>query len=169
MKRSFCFWVGVLCLLSSLLLPQAALKAWALPSLPEAQTDSFYAQDNAGVLSPETKDYLNTLGRELQSKTKAQLTVVTIKSLEGSSIEEYANALFRQYKLGDKKLNNGCLILIAVDDHKLRIEVGYGLEGALPDGYTGRVRDLYITPSFKKNDFDTGVKKGCNALAEKIA
>ena len=130
---------------------------------------SFYAQDNAGVLQSSTKDYINKLGRELRDKTKAQVVVVTVDTLDGFPVAEYGNALFRKYKLGDAELNNGCLLLVAVKDHKLRIEVGYGLEGALPDGYTGTVRDQYLTPAFKKNDFDKGISDGYTELVKKVA
>ena len=141
----------------------------AAPNLPELQPQSFYAQDNAGVLQDSTRDYINKLGRELRSKTKAQVAVVTVDTLDGYTVEEYATQLFRKYGLGDAKLNNGCLLLVAVKDHKLRIEVGYGLEGPLPDGYTGTVRDQYLIPAFKKNDFDQGISAAYTELVKKVA
>ena len=147
-----------------LLLCCFTLAAAAAPQLPEEQKDSFYAQDNAGILSSQTKDYINKLGRELREKTKAQIVVVTINTLDNTPISEYANALFRKYKLGDAKLNNGCLLLIAAKDHKLRIEVGYGLEGCLTDGYTGSIRDKYLVPAFKKNSYNKGVIDAYNQL-----
>lgn len=137
--------------------------------LPDSQAQSFYAQDNAKMLKQATIDHLNLAGRTLRDKTKAQLVVVTIDSLGDNGLEEYANALFRKFKLGDAQLNNGCLILLARQEKKIRIEVGYGLEGALPDGYVGKIRDNDIIPAFKKNDYDGGIRKAYDDLYQKIA
>ena len=94
---------------------------------------------------------------------------MTINSLQGENLEEYATELFRKFGLGDKQTNNGILLLVVVKDHKLRIEVGYGLEGAVTDGYAGSIRDKYLTPAFKKNNFNKGIQEGYIALVQKVA
>ena len=81
-----------------------------------------------------------SLGAELDNKTTAQLTVLTINTLDGEPIEDYALEVLRQWGIGSKEQNNGALIVVAVKDRRSRIEVGYGLEGSLPDGLTGRIQ-----------------------------
>ena len=156
--------IAALALLSLLLVISTA---WA--AIPQRPTRDLYVQDYAGLLSQETKSRILTIGAELDRKTTAQITVVTVKSLEGQSIEDYANALFRQWGIGSKDKNNGILLLISQNPRKLRIEVGYGLEGAIPDGYAGRIRDKDLTPNLKKNDYDTGVLTAYQELASKTA
>ena len=82
---------------------------------------------------------------------------------------EYSTNLFRQFGIGDKEKNNGLLILIALEERKSRIEVGYGLEGVLPDGKTGRIQDEYMIPYFKDNNFDEGILNGYKALFKEVA
>lgn len=141
-----------------------AAVAWAQPQIPPAPTHSIYVQDYAGILDSETKNKINSLGSKLAAKTKAQIVVVTIKSLEGASVENYALELLRKWGIGDKQLNNGVLLLIAVNDRQSRIEVGYGLEGALNDAKTGSVQDNYMIPYFAANDYNKGVWNGYQAL-----
>lgn len=149
------------CCFAALLLPVSA----AVVS-PEA---SFYVYDGAQVLSEETEQYIIKTGQELQSKTGAQIVVVTIPSLEGQILEEYATELFRQWGIGDKEKNNGILLLCAVEDRQFRVEVGYGLEGDLPDGKTGRLQDAYIIPLLKENQFDAGIRNGYSAFLQEVA
>ena len=124
------------------------------------QSERFYVNDVADVLSSETEDYIYENSLKLDEATGAQIVVVAIKSLEGRSIEEYSTELFRSYGIGDKEKNNGLLFLFSLEDRQSRIEVGYGLEGALPDGKTGRIQDEYIIPYFRNNNFDEGVRNG---------
>ena len=112
---------------------------------------AIYVQDFAHLLNEQEKQGLIQLGRELDAQTKAQIAVLTIESLEGQSLEDYALEAFRTYRLGDQELNNGVLLLISIEDKKARIEVGYGLEGALPDGKVGRILDTYTLPYMKSN------------------
>lgn len=119
----------------------------------------FYVADYANVLSKETESYIVQTNIDLQQKTGAQIVVVTIPSLDGMDIEQYANTLFRQWEIGSKEKNNGLLLLCSTGDRLFRVEVGYGLEGRLPDGKTGRMQDEYIIPYLKKNDYDTRNKK----------
>lgn len=144
---------------------QAALD---LPAKPAGGT-AIYVQDYAGVLTPQTKQRLNALGQTLDKKTTAQLAVVTIKTLNGAPIEDYALGLLRSWGIGSKEKNNGALILIAVNDRKARIEVGYGLEGVLPDGLTGRIQDQYMLPFFKQGQYDQGIANGYTVAAQLIA
>lgn len=158
-------------LISLLLLGQFlfSLVAFAAPQVPATPTSSFYVQDFAQVLTEQTKASINALGEQLHSQTKAQIVVVTIKNLEGNALEDYSLELFRKWQIGDRKINNGVLLLVAVDDRKSRIEVGYGLEGALPDGLTGRVQDDYMLPYFKQNQYDKGISNAYNALTQLVA
>ena len=131
--------------------------------------DTFYVYDGAQVLSEETEQYIRRASQELENKTDAQIVVVTISSLEGRSLEEYATELFRQWGIGDEKKNNGVLLLCAVEDRQFRVEVGYGMEGDLPDGKTGRMQDIYIIPLLQENKFDEGIKNGYNAFLQAVA
>lgn len=146
-----------------------AAVAWAQPQVPPAPAGSLYVQDYAGVLSNESKSRINSLGSQLAAKTKAQVVVVTVKSLEGAALEDYALAILREWGIGDKTLNNGVLMLVAVGDRQSRIEVGYGLEGALPDAKTGRIQDDYMIPWFQQGDYNKGVVNGYMALAGEVA
>ena len=132
-------------------------------------TTNFYVNDYAGILSEETKQYILSTNIDLERKTGAQIVVVTVKSLEGITIEEYANKLFNTWKIGDDVKNNGLLLLCATDERQFRVEVGYGLEGDLPDGKTGRMQDEYIIPYLKNNNYDEGIKNGYNAFLTEVA
>ena len=148
------------------------LLAWpvaAAPKIPPVPTRDIYAQDYANVLSRETKSKINRLSTELQSRTKAQIAVVTIPSLEGEAIEEYSLELFRKWGIGDRKLNNGILILVAVAENKSRIEVGYGLEGALPDAKTGRIQDEFLRPGIMVGDYNAALINSYMAVLQEVA
>lgn len=143
--------------------------AWAGPSIPPAPADSIYIQDYANVVSADSKKRINELGGQLAAKTKAQIVVVTVRSLGETPLEEYALAVLRGWSIGDPKLNNGVLLLVAVDDRKYRIEVGYGLEGALPDAKTGQLQDEYMLPYFRQGNYDQGIMNGFLAVAKVVA
>lgn len=143
--------------------------AWAAPAIPPAPGSNIYVQDYAGVLSGETKNRLNAVGSQLAAKTKAQIVVVTVKTLDNMPMDEYALAILRQWGVGDKQLNNGVVMVIAIDDRKSRIEVGYGLEGALPDSKVGRIQDEHMLPYFKQGTYDRGIYNGYMALAGEVA
>lgn len=131
-------------------------------------TTNFYVNDYANVLTEETEEYIMKTNIELNNKTKVQIVVVTVKTLDGESIEEYATKLFREFEIGDKEKNNGVLLLCSIGDRLFRIEVGYGLEGILPDGKTGRIQDQYIIPYLKNNNYDEGIKNGFSAILEEV-
>jgi uncharacterized membrane protein YgcG len=108
--------------------------------------------DQAGIMSVQSRNDLEAKLKDLESKSGIQLVVATVKSLEGSDVETYANELFRNWKLGEAKKNNGVLLLVAPTEHKVRIEVGYGLEGTLTDALSSVIISSVIVPRFKAND-----------------
>ena len=141
-----------------------AAYAGAAPAIPPrpAAGSGIYVQDNAGVISEDDKQQMLSLGAELDNKTTAQLAVLTINTLDGEPIEDYALEVLRQWGIGSKEQNNGALIVVAVKDRRSRIEVGYGLEGSLPDGLTGRIQDQYMIPYFKDGNYSKGILQGYN-------
>ena len=128
-----------------------------------------FIADNAHVISEQKENELNTLLLDLQNKTKADIAVVTLNSLENRPIEDVSLEIGRKYKLGDKKLNNGAVILVAPNDKKARIEIGYGLEGVITDAHAGRILDDYMIPHFKENNYEQGIVDGTKVLAIDIA
>ena len=158
-----------ICLTSLLLLFCVSLLCYPVSAAVVAPTDAFYVYDGAQVLSEETEQYILKHSRELDVKTGAQIVVVTIPSLEGASLEEYATDLFRQWGIGAAEKNNGLLLLCAVEDRQFRVEVGYGLEGDLPDGKTGRMQDAYIIPLLSEDKFDEGIKNGYTAFLQEVS
>ena len=131
-------------------------------------TKDFFVNDYANVLTEETKEYIIKKNIELQQKTGAQIVVVTVSSIDGQSIEEYATELFRKFGIGDSKKNNGVLLLCLTEERMLRIEIGYGLEGAITDGKAGMIRDEYITPYLKNNNYNEGIKNGLSAILQEV-
>lgn len=124
-----------------------------------APTSQFYVNDYAGVLSQDTTSIIMGQSPSLEQQTGAQIVVVTVNSLDGKSVEEYAMEVAEGWGVGDQDQDNGVLILLAVEDRKIRVEVGWGLEGALPDSKAGRLMDEYAIPYLKDNDFDTGIRE----------
>ncbi|MBP2646225.1 MAG: hypothetical protein H6Q75_1665 [Firmicutes bacterium] len=143
--------------------------ALAQPEIPPPPTSSIYVQDYAGVIDAETKSRINNVGSQLDAKTRAQVVVVTVNSTEDLPIEDYALEILRKWGVGDKKLNNGVVIVVAVADHKSRIEVGYGLEGRLPDAKTGRIQDEYMLSYFQKGAYSQGILNGYMAVSGEVA
>ena len=131
-------------------------------------TNDFYVNDYAQILTSQTKEYLMKKSITLQEKSGIQIVVTTVKNLEGKSIEDYSLEFARTTGIGNKEENNGILILIAYQERELRIEVGYGLEGIITDGKAGRIRDNDMIPSLKKNDWDSGIKNGYDAIYQEI-
>jgi uncharacterized protein len=120
--------------------------------------------DEAHVLSPVTVADLERKLADLEQKSGIQLVVATVPSLDGVEIEPYANELFRAWKLGEAKKNNGVLLLIAPKERKIRIEVGYGLEGTLTDAVSSIIIRNAIAPRFKTGDFNAGVTRGVDDI-----
>lgn len=132
-------------------------------------SDNFFVNDFAGVIDSETERDIQNIAAVLYERTTAQVVVVTIESLEGRSIEEYAVNLFRKWGIGTEEKNNGVLILIAIEDRWSRIEVGYGLEGALTDAETRRIQDYYMIPAFQEGDYPAGTKMDFLQLFKRFA
>jgi uncharacterized protein len=120
--------------------------------------------DNAGILSLDTQHELEEILRAHEDSTSNQIAVLTITSLEGEPLEDYARRVVMTWKLGQKGKDNGVLLLVAKDDRKVRIEVGRGLEGQLTDAVSSSIMRNEILPQFKAGDYDRGVKAGVEAI-----
>ena len=127
-----------------------------------------YIVDTAGMVSAEDAAQISKIGAELRGKTKAEIVVVTVPTLGGTDIESYANELFRSWGIGDARMNNGVLLLIAKDDRAFRIEVGYGLEGAITDGYAGSVLDA-MKGEFRKENYSPAILTAYVTLVQKAS
>jgi uncharacterized protein len=125
--------------------------------------------DQANIMTAQSRSDLETTLKELEDKSSIQLVVATVKSLQGSDVETYANDLFRFWKLGEAKKNNGVLLLIAPAEHKVRIEVGYGLEGTLTDALSSVIISSAIIPRFKAGDFSAGIERGVDGIVSVLS
>jgi uncharacterized protein len=156
---------GRLCLALMLVL------AWSGLLLAERVEDlrpTNYVNDFAGVLSPQTQQSLNALCAQVDRQAHAQIAVVTIRSLDGISIEEFATALEEKWKVGPKGSDRGILVILATNDRRWRIEVGYGLEGILPDGKTGNI-GRQMVPYLRQGDYNRAVNTAVTQVAQTIA
>src|SRR5437879_6406850 len=120
--------------------------------------------DNAELLSAPARERIADLLKAHEARTTNQVVVLTVPTLGGNSIEEYALDVFNSWKLGQKGKDNGVLLVIVPKDRKMRIEVGYGLEGTLTDVASSRIIRNVITTAFKTGDFDKGVTEGVDAI-----
>lgn len=127
-----------------------------------------FVNDFAHVLSSETRETLENDLVSFEKETTVEITVATVGSLEETTIEDYAVRLFEDWQIGKKEKDNGVLLLVAPNEKKVRIEVGYGLESVLTDAKAGRIIREKITPAFKEGDFDKGVVSGIEAI-QKVA
>ncbi len=149
---------------AALLLFSAFLFAFKFPA-PRG-----YVNDFAGVLGQDDIEKIDSLCTEVQQKTSAEITVVTVKDLEPyGTIEEYAEELFKAWGIGKKGKDNGVLILASMKEHKLRIEVGYGLEPVITDGIAGGIIRSKITPAFRDGQYGTGLYQAALAVAGRIS
>ena len=139
---------------------------WAETPIPKP---SGLVNDFAGVLSPSYRDKLSRLVGELLQKTGTAVAVVTMADLGGAEYNDYANRLYSEWGIGKKGEDKGVLIFVAVKERKMRIETGYGVEGIIPDGLAGEIRDRYMIPYLRKNNFDEGLLNGTLAVAQIIA
>ncbi len=128
-----------------------------------------YVVDLAGVIRPEIKRGLNSFLSDLEAKTTAQAIILTVKSLDGESIDGFSLRIAEQWKLGKKDKDNGLLFTVAIDDRRYRIEVGYGLEGVLPDSFVGSIGREHLAPNFRKGDYSAGLAAATLAIISKIA
>jgi len=124
--------------------------------------------DTAQMLSAQTRADLETLLTGFEATDSTQIVVLTIPSLEGEVLEEYSLRVVEAWKIGQKGFDNGALLLIARDERKLRIEVGYGLEGSLTDLVAGRIIGGVIVPRFKEGNYDQGIRDGVTAMVAAV-
>jgi uncharacterized protein len=122
--------------------------------------------DNAGLLSAAESAALTESLAGLEAKTTDQLVIVTLKSLQGAPIEDYGYQLGRNWQIGQKDKNSGALLIVAKTEQKVRIEVGYGLEGTLTDALTRYIIESSILPRFKAGDFAGGIKQGTERIIQ---
>ncbi|MDP2319636.1 MAG: TPM domain-containing protein [Acidobacteriota bacterium] len=140
-----------------------------LPSVSGAQAlpkPDGYVNDFAGILDAATRARLEQRLKEVEATSSSEIAVATVTSLEGMSVEEYATRLFKEWGVGQEKTDNGVLILVAPNDREMRIEVGYGLEGVLPDGLAGQIRDEQFLPRFRDDDYTGGISAGVSRIAD---
>ena len=120
-------------------------------------TTEFYHADYAGLLNEDTKTFIRSVNLNYEAlEEKPQVVVATVPDMGGLDIETYAVELFEKWKIGDAKLDNGVLIVLALEERKIRIEVGYGLEGAITDGTVGQILDR-ATPFLSEGDYNKGI------------
>ncbi len=129
-------------------------------------TRNYYVNDYANALTEETKEYLYNRSIALDDASKIQVVVTTVESLEGLSIEDYANKLYNKLEIGED--SKGVLILLCPKERLIRIEIGDGLGGILPDGKVGRILDDYAIPSLKNDSWNEGIKNAYDALYQTI-
>ncbi len=135
--------------------------------VPKA-TSNFFVNDYANVISNEDEAKMQQQGEALYKASGAQVVVVTVGNTDGEDIESYSLELARSWGIGSKNNNDGVLLILSVEDRQVRIEVGYGLEGALPDSKTGRILDTYGVEHFKKNEFSAGLTAVYDSLINEV-
>lgn len=135
--------------------------------LPEP-TNDFFVNDFADVIDDDVETELQAIGEDLYNQTTAQVVVVTVQSLDGYEVDEYALELGREWGVGSSETSNGVVLLLSVNDRQVTIQVGYGLEGCLPDGKTGRILDQYGIPHFTYDDFSTGLADTYRVLVSTV-
>ena len=143
---SFCFFLPI-------------LSALEVPKRPDG-----YVTDRAGLLSSSSRENLEVVLRDFEEKTSNQIVVATFPSLEGNSLEDFSIRLADAWKAGDKKRDNGVIFLIFRNDRKIRIEVGYGLEGVLTDALSGQIIREVVAPYFRAGDYSGGILAGTDAI-----
>lgn len=147
-------------LLLVLLIPVGVL-AYYNPGSPTG-----FVSDFADILTPDQEQSINTKLEEFEKATSNEIAVVTIESLEGDTIEGFAVDLFQDWGIGKAEKDNGVLLLVSEQDRKMRIEVGYGLEGDLTDAESYWIINDVLTPNFKQGDYFTGIDQGVDRMIE---
>ncbi|HXX32880.1 MAG TPA: TPM domain-containing protein, partial [Thermodesulfobacteriota bacterium] len=147
-------------LLFILLISFLAFPAYGL-DVPKLQG---YVNDYAGMISPSAKSKLEEGLRAFEESDSTQIVILTVPSLQGENIEEFGIKVGEAWKIGQKRKDNGAILIVSKQDRKMRIEVGYGLEGRLTDLAAGRIIDLVIKPRFQQGDFDGGFIAGVSSM-----
>jgi uncharacterized protein len=159
-RKLVLFGLILICLLTA-----PSFAAVDIPAAPQN-----YVVDLAGIISPDAEAALNRYLQELEQKTTVQMVILTIKSLEGDPIEDLSIRIAHdKWKLGQKGKDNGILLLVSLQDRQYRFEIGYGLEGILPDGYDSIVGRQYLVPYFRQGDYSKGITEATLAMIAKIA
>jgi uncharacterized protein len=154
--------IAFLCLAA----PASITSVSAAPSFPAL---SGRVVDDAHILNANTAADISRKLEALENKTSRQLVVVTLPSLQGYEISDYGYQLGRAWGIGQAKLNNGVLFIVAPKEHKVRIEVGYGLEPILTDALSSVILQRAVLPKFREDDFNGGVLAGVDALVEQLS
>lgn len=163
-----CLQLGLLVMLGGLMSERIVYGQIPTDSLLNSLRPSADVNDYAGILTAEQKAVLEARCKELRSKSGAQLAVVTVKSLAGGQIDDFANKLFSRWGIGEQGKNNGLLLLVAMEDRKARVEVGYGLEPVLPDAFAGSILDQDLFPAFKQKRYFDGLQAAVNHLCDVV-
>jgi uncharacterized protein len=154
--------LAVASLVPPLAMAQATATAPTFPALTGRVVD------DAHVLSPQTQAQLTHTLADLEQRTSRQLVVVTLPSLQGYEIADYGNQLLRHWAIGQKGLNNGAVFIVVPSEHKVRIEVGYGLEPILTDALSSIILQEQVLPRFRTGDIEGGVVAGTTALVGQL-
>jgi uncharacterized protein len=136
-----------------------------LAAFPKAQG---YVNDFAGILDSGVRATLDANLRATEQRTSAEVVLATVPSLDGMSVEAYANGLFRAWGIGKRRTDNGVLVLVAPSERRVHIEVGYGLEGVLPDGLCGEIIRTAFLPAFRQGDFSRGIQTGLQRVMDVV-
>jgi uncharacterized protein len=151
---------------SAILILSLIVASYSLAAEPKYPALSGRVVDDAGVLNSSTVSELTRMLADHERATGQQVVVVTLESLQGIAIEDYGYQLGRHWGIGQKGANTGVLLIVAPKEHKVRIEVGYGLEGTLTDAASSTIIQNYILPAFKRGDFNGGVLAGTQAIVQ---
>jgi uncharacterized protein len=154
---------AVLVACAILLVATGALAALTFPKLTGRVVD------DAGILDATTRQAIDGKLAAVEAKSGDQIVVVTLSSLQGTSIEDFGYQLGRAWGIGEKQRNNGVLLIVAPNEHKVRIEVGYGLEGALTDAVTSLIIRNAILPRFRANDVAGGISRGVDDIIQVVS
>ena len=150
-------------LLTSHFVLLTSLGLWAQGAFPKP---AGRVNDFAEILDAFNRSALEQRLQDVETKTTSEIAVAIVKSLDGMSNEEYANRLFKEWGIGQADKDNGVLVVVAPNEREMRIEVGYGLEGVLPDGLAGELSDQQFLPRFRANDYVGGIVAGVNRIAD---
>lgn len=156
MKRTLCSFIFL-----SSFFSLTASYALEIPEKPDS-----YVNDYISLLSRPAKTRLEEKLASFEKETSNQIVIATFKSLEGGSLEDFSIKLAEKWMIGSKKNDNGVILLIFKDDRKVRIEVGYGLEGALPDATARMIIESEIVPQFRSGNYDAGIENAVEAISQ---
>ena len=159
-KRNIIVWMLLLLIWQTFLFAAEP----ALPARPQSAVG-----DYAAILDPASRDKVNAVAEALWQQANFALVVATLPSIGDVPIEDYANRLYQKWGIGDKKNEEGALLVLSMEPRKVRIEVGYGSEGYLNDAKAGRILDQYGVPYFRSGDYGSGVLSVAGAIAQIVA